>query len=94
MVIIRLPSPLRPYAENQIEVKVAGATVSEALDALVTLYPSLRPHLLNDLGEPRPFVNLFLGDENVNQMQGLKTPLKESDRLMLLPSIAGGSQEV
>jgi len=38
----------------------------------------------------RPFVNLFLGDENIKELQGLNTPLKEDDRLLLIPSIAGG----
>jgi molybdopterin converting factor small subunit len=58
---------------------------------LIELYPALKPHLYNGSGELRPFVNLFLNDENIKDLQGLETPLNESDRLMLIPSIAGGS---
>ena len=90
MAVIRLPTPLRSYAQGKAEVQVSGANISEALQDLLANYPTLRPHLLNGEGQLRPFVNLFLGEENVMQMQGLNTPLKENDRLMLIPSIAGG----
>jgi adenylyltransferase/sulfurtransferase len=62
------------------------------MDGLVTLYPTLRPHLFNGDGQLRPFVNLFLNDSNIRDLQGMDTPLKESDRLMLIPSIAGGRE--
>ncbi len=91
MTTIRLPAPLRPYANGQAEVSVAGSTVSEALSQLLANYPALKPHLMNGENQLRPFVNLFLGENNVNDLQGLATPLKENDRLMLLPSIAGGN---
>ena len=90
MATIRLPTPLRPYANGQTEVNVAGGNVSEALESLFASHPDLRPHLLNGENQLRPYVNLFLGEDNVNELQGLQTPLRESDRLMLLPSIAGG----
>jgi adenylyltransferase/sulfurtransferase len=90
MAVIRLPTPLRSYAQGKAEVQVKGDNISEALQDLLTAYPTLRPHLFNGEGQLRPFVNLFLGEENVMQMQGLNTPLKENDRLMLIPSIAGG----
>lgn len=90
MATIRLPTPLRPYASGKTEVEVTGGTVSEALDSLFISYPALRPHLVNQDNQLRPFVNLFLGEDNVNELEGLQTPLQTSDRLMLLPSIAGG----
>jgi molybdopterin converting factor small subunit len=90
MATIRLPTPLRPYASGQTEVEVIGGTVSEALDSLFSSHPALRPHLVTSDNQLRPFVNLFLGEDNVNELQGLQTPLQASDRLMLLPSIAGG----
>lgn len=91
MAIIRLPTPLRSYASGQTEVEVIGSTVSEAMDSLLSTFPALRPHLMNNEHELRPFVNLFLGEDNVNELQGMQTPLRSGDRLMLLPSIAGGA---
>ena len=92
MTIVRLPTPLRPYAGGQSDIEVKGSTVSEALESLLGNYPALRPHLLNNENQLRPFVNLFLGEDNVNELQGMQTPLKEGDRLLLLPSIAGGAR--
>jgi sulfur-carrier protein len=90
MATVRLPNPLRPYAGGQAEVAVQGSSVSEALDSLLKNHPDLRPHLYNSNGELRPFVNLFIGEDNVADLQGMNTPLQENDRLLLIPSIAGG----
>lgn len=90
MPILRIPTPLRSYTAGQSEVNVQGATVSEAMKNLIEIHPALKPHLYNGGEELRPFVNLFLGEENVKELQGLETPLKSDDRLMLIPSIAGG----
>jgi adenylyltransferase/sulfurtransferase len=90
MATLRIPTPLRAYTGGNNEIAVQGSTVGEALDDLVTLYPSLRPHLYNGEGKLRPFVNLFLGEENVKDLQGLATPVSQNDRLLLIPSIAGG----
>ncbi len=90
MPILRIPTPLRPYAEGQTEVTVQGANVGEALNDLVNQYPSLQKHLFNEGGDLRPFVNLFLGEEDVRYLQGIQTTLKENDKLIIIPSIAGG----
>jgi molybdopterin converting factor small subunit len=90
MVAIKIPTPLRPYAGGQSEVAVQGKSVAEAMENLMSQYPSLRPNLTNGDGKLRPFVNLYLGQNNIRDLQGLETPLKESDKLVLIPSIAGG----
>jgi adenylyltransferase/sulfurtransferase len=90
MTTLRIPTPLRPYAEGNSEITVQGLTVGEALNDLVTQYPSLKKHLFAETDELRPFVNLFLGDEDVRHLQGVDTPLKDGDKLMIIPSIAGG----
>lgn len=91
MAKLRIPTPLRPYAEGQSEVNVQGATVQEALQDLTGRYPALRQHIFSDDGSLRAFVNLFLNDEDVRHLQGGDTPIREEDRLMILPSIAGGT---
>jgi len=91
MPAIRIPTPLRTYTSGQNEVLVRGDNVTEAMTDLIAQFPGLKPHLYNGQDSLRPFVNLFLGEENVKDLQGLQTPLKEDDRLLLIPSIAGGS---
>ncbi len=90
MAVLKIPTPLRSYTNGKVEVNVAGSNVAEAMESLVQQYPTLRPHLYNGNGQLRPFVNLFLGENNVKDLQGLATPIDQNARLMLIPSIAGG----
>ena len=90
MPVLRIPTPLRTYADGQTDVTLPGSTVGELMNNLVVQYPSLRPHLFSSEAQLRPFVNLFLNEDNIKDLQGMDTPLKESDRLTLIPSIAGG----
>ncbi|HRQ22547.1 MAG TPA: MoaD/ThiS family protein [Anaerolineales bacterium] len=91
MPILRIPTPLRAYTSGQSEVNVNGANIAEALADLTAQYPAIQPHLFNENGELRPFVNLFVGERNIRDLQGINTPVNEGDRVMLVPSIAGGS---
>jgi len=90
MPLLRIPTPLRSYTNGEREIAVQGSTVGEAMNDLMAQFPALKPHLYNGNAELRPFVNLFLNEENIRELQGLATPLQESDKLMLIPSIAGG----
>ena len=90
MPILRIPTPLRSYTKGQVEVRVGGRSVGEAMDALVQEFPALKPHLYNGDGKLRPFVNLFLGEHNVKDLDGLATEVGEDSRVLLVPSIAGG----
>ncbi len=82
---------MRSYVNGLAEVQVSGATAGAAMHSLLEQYPALRPHLTNDRGELRPFVNLYLGKDNIKDLPGgLETPLTETDKLLLLPSVAGG----
>ena len=91
MTTLRIPTPLRAYTSGNSEVTVSGTKISEALNDLTTQFPAIKPHLFNEDGELRPFVNLFVGENNIKDLQGIDTPIGESDKLMLIPSIAGGT---
>jgi adenylyltransferase/sulfurtransferase len=90
MPSLRIPAPLRSYTDGQSEIALQGSTVNEVMQNLLTQYPTIKPHLFNGEGSLRPFVNLFLGENNVKDLKGLETSLKADDRLLLIPSIAGG----
>ena len=90
MTILKIPTPLRYYTDGQAEVAVNGSDVAAAMQNLVEQYPTLEQHLYNGNGEMRAFVNLFLGQDNIKDLQGLETPLNDGDTLRLIPSIAGG----
>lgn len=94
MPVIKIPSPLRTYTNGISEIYVQSETVAHALKDLVEQHPALRPHLFNGNGDLRPFVNLFLNNEDVRHLGGLSLPLKKDDRLMIVPSVAGGISQV
>jgi molybdopterin converting factor small subunit len=89
-VIIALPTPLQRYAAGQPEVEVTATNVGEALQALTLSTPALGPHLLDKQGKIRSYVNVYLGDEDTRYLQGNDTPVVDGDRLVIVPSIAGG----
>ena len=90
MPSIRLPVLLRSYTNGETVIPVRGENVSQAVEDLLSQYPTLRGHLTNKSGELRPFVNLFLNKENIKFLEGVQTPLAEDDQLFLLPSATGG----
>ena len=87
---IRVPTALRGYTDGHTEVQTEAATVGGALQELATRYPGLATHLFGDEGELRPYVNLFVNDQDVRALDGVHTPLADDDQLMILPSVAGG----
>lgn len=87
---VSLPTPLRPYADGQAEVDLAGATVGALLDGLTDRFPDLKRHLFADDGKLRSFVNVYLNDEDIRHLQKGDTPVQDSDLVSIIPSIAGG----
>ena len=94
MARILLPTPLRPFAGGAASVDVAAVTVAGALDELVARHPQLRKHLYDDAGKVRSFVNLYKNDEDVRYLEKEGTRLAEADSLSIVPSIAGGAEEL
>jgi molybdopterin converting factor small subunit len=92
MISIRVPTPLRAYTEGAKEVAVEAHTVGEALRELAATHTGLRAHLFDESGELRSYVNLYLNQEDVRHLDGAETTLSEEDELMIVPSIAGGSE--
>src|SRR5436190_594201 len=88
---ILIPTPLRQYTGKQDTVQVKGGTVGEALTALTTQHQDLRRNIYNDEGKLRSFVNVYLNDEDIRYLSKEATPVKESDTISIVPSIAGGS---
>ena len=87
---LKIPTPLRPYAGGHAVIEVRGERVAEALSDLTAQHPNLKQHIFSETGELRPFVNLFLNDEDIRYLEGVETLISESDQLRIIPSIAGG----
>ena len=88
-VTLVIPAPLRELAGGQAELTASGATVGEVLAQVARAHPRLGARLLDEGGQVRRYIGLFLGEEEVRELGGLGTPVRDGDRLWLVPAIAG-----
>jgi sulfur-carrier protein len=86
---VQVPTPMREAAGGNAEVAVAGATVKDALADLVRQYPALQSKLF-DGGKVRPYVNIFVNDEDVRYLDELDTAVTDGVIVALIPAVAGG----
>src|SRR5690242_8975053 len=90
-VKVLIPTALEQYVGRRDSVEVRGSTVGEVVANLAEQYPDLGRHLIAGDGHLRSFVNLYVNDEDVRGLQRDATPLRESDVITIIPSIAGGT---
>jgi molybdopterin converting factor small subunit len=90
MATVRIPTPLRTLTSGKDEVEASGATVAELVENLEANYPGMRDRLLDAKGVRR-FINIFVGDEDIRFLDGLKTELKGNEQISIVPAIAGGA---
>jgi len=90
-VTVRIPVSLQKITGEQSRVQVEGGTVQEAVDALDSRFPGIRSSLLDDAGNLRRFVNIFVNESDIRSLQGQQTPLEDGDEVFIVPAIAGGS---
>ena len=88
---IRIPTPLRKLTNNEELVEVGAATIGEAIAELQLRFPGIAERLVDDKGEVRRFVNVYVNEEDIRFLGGEACCVKEGDRVLLVPSIAGGS---
>jgi cysteine synthase B len=90
MTVVRIPPTLRTEVGGARQVEAEGETVREVLDDLVERHPALAPQILQD-GGLAPFVNVYVGGEDVRTLDGLDTSVPVGGTVILLPAMAGGS---
>jgi sulfur-carrier protein len=86
---VEIPPPLREQAGGNTEVQVQGATVGAALADLVKQYPALEPKLFQN-GALRPYINIFVNDEDIRYLDEMDTAVKDGTIVALIPAVAGG----
>jgi molybdopterin synthase sulfur carrier subunit len=89
-VLVRIPTPLRTLARGNAEARTDGDTLSAVIEDLERQFPGIKERILDEAGELRRFVNVYVNQEDVRFLQGLKTALKETDEVSIVPAIAGG----
>ena len=89
-VRVRIPTPLRSLTKGAADVQVKADTVTDLIEDLERQYPGLRDRLVEENGELRRFINIYVNQEDIRFLQGEKTGLKEGDEVVIVPAIAGG----
>ena len=91
---LKIPSPLRRFTDGQASLEVDGKNVKEVLNELFAKYPDIKNHLMEDDGNLRNFVNIFINGENIRQTGGLNSQVDDGSDVRIIPSIAGGSSDL
>jgi molybdopterin synthase sulfur carrier subunit len=89
-VRVRVPTPLRRFTAGNGEVAAAGASIKEVINDLESRHPGMRDRLLDDKGEIRRFVNIYLNGDDVRFLDQLNSAVKDGDDISIVPAIAGG----
>jgi MoaD family protein len=92
MPTVKVPPILRQHTGGASEVDAAGSTVGEVLRALAAAHPDTESQLFSDDGDLNRYVNVYLNDEDVRVLDGLDTAVKDTDTVVILPAMAGGSR--
>ena len=87
---VRIPTPLRKLTNNDEVVEVSAATIGEAIAELQSRYPGIQERLVDENGEVRRFVNVYVNDEDIRYLEELATPVAATDEVSIIPAVAGG----
>ena len=87
---VRIPTILRTYTEGASEVSANGATLAEVLDDLDASYAGIKGRILDDQGDLRRFVNVYVGNDDVRFLENLATPTPDGTQISVIPAVAGG----
>jgi molybdopterin synthase sulfur carrier subunit len=87
---VRIPTPLRKLTNNEELIEINAATIGEAIAELQARFPGIQERLVDEKGEVRRFVNVYVNEEDIRFLQNRETPLKDGDEISIIPAIAGG----
>ena len=87
---VRIPTPLRKLTNNEELVEISAATIGDAITELQSRYPGIGERLVDENGEVRRFVNVYVNEEDIRFLKNKETPLKDGDEISIIPAIAGG----
>lgn len=91
MAIVIIPTPLRKFTNSTAKLNVQANTISEMLEKLIVDFPELKKHLLDANGKVPSFINIFVDDDDIRNLQSEQTVVKENTTVSIVPAIAGGS---
>jgi len=93
MATVIIPTPLRKFTNNTARLQVSAGTIQDTVNELTRNFPDLKKHLLDDGGGIRSYVNIFVGNNDIRDLQQEHTAVAEDTVISIVPAIAGGSPD-
>jgi len=90
MATVIIPTPLRKFTNNTARLQVSPGTIQDTVKELTVNFPDLKKHLLDESGKIRSYVNIFIGNDDIRDLQQENTAVKEDAVISIVPAIAGG----
>jgi molybdopterin converting factor small subunit len=90
MATIIIPTPLRRFTNNVAKIDVGAGKVSDAVFELTSSFPELKKHLIDTNGKIAPFINIFVDNSDIRNLDREQTEVKENAVIFIIPAIAGG----
>ena len=89
-VTVNIPTPLRRLTGGQSRVQVEGNDIQGVIASLEAQFPGIRDRLLDENGEIKRFINVYLNEDEIRTLQGKETPVADGDQISIVPAMAGG----
>lgn len=90
MATIHIPTPLRKFTGQNRSFETDKANLSGAIEDLIETYPDVKSNLLDESGNVRSYVKIYIGDDEVNPSKNGEVELKDETEVSIVPAIAGG----
>ena len=91
MATVIIPTPLRKFTNNTARLQIQANNINEVVNELTQNFPDLKKHLLDESGKVRSFVNIFVGDDDIRNLEQEQTTVKDETIISIIPAIAGGT---
>jgi len=92
MATVMVPTPLRRLTGGQAKVTVEGNDIASLIHAVDQKFPGIAEKVLDGDGNVKRFINVFVNESEIRTLQGLQTPVSETDRVSIVPAMAGGQE--
>jgi molybdopterin converting factor small subunit len=89
-ITVQIPTALRRHTEGVGNLSCGAANLDDLFSVLDEKFPALKPHLRDEAGQIRRFLNVYVNDEDIRFLGGPGYAFQDGDEILLVPSIAGG----
>ena len=91
-ITVQIPTALRRHTAGVGSIQCVAGNLDQLFSVLDEKFPDLRPHLRDEKGQVRRFLNIYVNEEDIRFLGGASYTFQEGDEVLLVPSIAGGAR--